>query len=69
MSQLDAALRRVPAAQARELREQITAHLDDALPLTPTMSRSPPCLADSAHQQSLPPMRGRPVPPRWKRLP
>jgi len=32
MSQLDAALRRVPAAQARELREQITAHLDDALP-------------------------------------
>ena len=32
MSQLDAALRGVPAAQARELREQITAHLDDALP-------------------------------------
>ena len=32
MSQLDAALRRLPAAQARELREQITAHLDDALP-------------------------------------
>jgi hypothetical protein len=32
MSQLNAALRRVPAAQARELREQITAHLDDALP-------------------------------------
>ena len=32
MSQLDAALRRVPAAQARELREQITAHIDDALP-------------------------------------
>ena len=32
MSQLDAALRRLPAAQAGELREQITAHLDDALP-------------------------------------
>jgi hypothetical protein len=32
MSQLDAALRRVPAAQASELREQITAHLADALP-------------------------------------
>jgi hypothetical protein len=32
LSQLDAALRGVPAAQARELREQITAHLDDALP-------------------------------------
>ena len=32
LSQLDAALRGVPVAQARELREQITAHLDDALP-------------------------------------
>jgi len=32
LSQLDAALRGVPAAQAREFREQITAHLDDALP-------------------------------------
>lgn len=32
ISQLDAALRAVPAAQARELMEQITAHLDDALP-------------------------------------
>jgi hypothetical protein len=32
MSQLDAALRGVRAAQARELREQISAHLDDALP-------------------------------------
>lgn len=32
LSQLDAALRGVPAAQARELREQIAAHLDDALP-------------------------------------
>lgn len=32
ISQLDAALRGMPAAQARELREQITAHLDDALP-------------------------------------
>jgi uncharacterized membrane protein len=28
---LDAAMRGLPAAQARELREQITAHLDDAL--------------------------------------
>jgi hypothetical protein len=35
MSQLDAALRGVPAAQARELREQISAHLDDALPPDP----------------------------------
>jgi len=32
ISQLDAALRQLPAAQARELREQITAHLDDVLP-------------------------------------
>jgi len=32
LGQLDAALRGVPAVQARELREQITAHLDDALP-------------------------------------
>jgi HAAS len=31
LSELDAALRGVPAAQARELREQIVAHLDDAL--------------------------------------
>lgn len=30
--QLDAALRGVPTAEARELMEQITAHLDDALP-------------------------------------
>jgi hypothetical protein len=32
LSDLDAALRGVPAAQARELKEQITAHLEDALP-------------------------------------
>ncbi|HUA29784.1 MAG TPA: hypothetical protein VMC03_12940 [Streptosporangiaceae bacterium] len=32
LARLDAALRAVPAAQARELREQICAHLDDALP-------------------------------------
>jgi hypothetical protein len=31
LRQLDAALRGLPAAQASELREQITAHLDDAL--------------------------------------
>jgi len=31
LSELDAALRGLPAARARELREQITAHLDDAL--------------------------------------
>jgi uncharacterized membrane protein len=30
--QLDLALRPLPAARARELREQITAHLEDALP-------------------------------------
>jgi hypothetical protein len=32
LRQLDAALRLVPAARATELREQITTHLDDALP-------------------------------------
>lgn len=31
LAELDAAMRGLPAAQARELREQITAHLDDAL--------------------------------------
>jgi hypothetical protein len=31
LRELDGALRGLPAAQARELREQITAHLDDAL--------------------------------------
>jgi len=31
LRELDAAMRGVPAAQARELREQITAHLEDAL--------------------------------------
>jgi nitrate/nitrite sensing protein/HAAS domain-containing protein len=31
LSELDAAMRGLPAAQARELKEQITAHLDDAL--------------------------------------
>ena len=29
---LDAAMRVLPAAQAREIREQITGHLDEALP-------------------------------------
>ena len=32
LAQLDAAMRGLPTAMARELREQITAHLDDALP-------------------------------------
>lgn len=32
IGELDAALRGMPAGQARELKEQITAHLDDALP-------------------------------------
>jgi hypothetical protein len=32
LRELDAAMRGLPTAQARELREQITAHLDDALP-------------------------------------
>jgi hypothetical protein len=32
LAALDAAIRGLPAAQARELKEQITAHLDDALP-------------------------------------
>jgi len=31
LRELDAVMRGLPAAQARELREQITAHLDDAL--------------------------------------
>jgi uncharacterized membrane protein len=31
LDELDAALRGVPGDQARELKEQITAHLDDAL--------------------------------------
>ena len=31
LRELDAVLRGLPAAQARELKEQITAHLDDAL--------------------------------------
>ena len=31
LRELDAAMRGLPPAQARELREQITAHLDDAL--------------------------------------
>jgi uncharacterized membrane protein len=32
LSELDAAMRGLPPAQAYELKEQITAHLDDALP-------------------------------------
>ena len=32
LRELDVALRVLPAAQARELREQITGHLDEALP-------------------------------------
>lgn len=32
ISKLDVALRGVPTVQARELREQITAHIDEALP-------------------------------------
>src|SRR5271157_5039338 len=32
LCELDAALRGLPAAQARELKDQITTHLDDALP-------------------------------------
>jgi hypothetical protein len=32
LSELDAALRGAPAVEARELKEQITAHLEDALP-------------------------------------
>ena len=31
LRELDAAMRGLPAAQTRELREQITTHLDDAL--------------------------------------
>ena len=31
LRELDAAMRGLPAVQARELKEQITAHLDDAL--------------------------------------
>lgn len=32
ISKLDVALRGVPTAQARELRDQIMAHIDEALP-------------------------------------
>lgn len=32
LGQLDAAMRVLPAAQARELREQLTAHLEDTIP-------------------------------------
>ena len=39
---LDAALRGLPAAQARELKDQITTHLDDALPPDRTTTRSLP---------------------------
>jgi hypothetical protein len=57
LCELDAAMRGLPAAQARELKEQITAHLDDALPpgaderdVTATLSRlgSPADLAAEA---------------------
>ena len=38
---LDYAMRGVPAAQYRELRDQITAHLEDALRPTPTTRKLP----------------------------
>ncbi len=41
LRELNAACVALPAAQARELREQITAHLDEALPPDPTEARGP----------------------------
>jgi hypothetical protein len=70
LRELDAAMRGLPAAQARELREQITAHLDDALgpdagdqEVAATLSRlgSPAGLAAEAGAASGSPGRG----PRW----
>jgi hypothetical protein len=61
LCELDAAMRGLPAAQARELHEQITAHLDDALPpaagddeVAATLSRlgSPADLAAEARAAS-----------------
>jgi len=65
LSELDAALRGAPVAQARELREQITAHLNDALPpdaddeqITAVLGRlgSPAELAADAGQAEVPPL-------------
>jgi hypothetical protein len=61
LRELDAAMRGLPAVQARELNEQITAHLDDALPpdagddeVAATLSRlgSPADLAAEARAAS-----------------
>jgi Nitrate and nitrite sensing/HAAS len=66
LAELDAALGGLPAAQARELKEQITAHLDDALgpdagdqEVAATLSRlgSPADLAAEAGAASGPPGR------------
>jgi hypothetical protein len=67
---LDAALRGLPATQARELKDQITTHLDDALPPDPdddevaaTLSRlgSPADLAAEARAASAAPAVTRPT--------
>src|ERR1019366_4537557 len=77
LRELDAAMRGLPAAQARELKEQITAHLDDALPpdagdqeVAATLSRlgSPAGLAAEAGAASgSPRARLRPCTPRGRR--
>jgi hypothetical protein len=45
---LDAACVTLPAERARELREQIAAHLDEALPLAPPTTRCGPNSKGSA---------------------
>jgi hypothetical protein len=68
LDELDAALRGMPATKARELREQITAHLDDALPpdaddeqVARVLGRlgSPAALAADAGEASAAPPPGR----------
>jgi hypothetical protein len=68
LGELDAALRGMPAAKAREFREQITAHLDDALPpdaddeqVAGVLGRlgSPASLAADAGEASAAPPPGR----------
>ena len=72
---LDAAMRALPAAQARELREQITAHLDDALrpeagdeEVAATLRRlgAPGDLAAEAGAASTPRSAPGPWRPRWR---
>jgi hypothetical protein len=58
LRELDAAMRGLPAAQARELREQITAHLDDALGPDAGDQEVAATLSRSARQPASPPRPG-----------